>query len=134
MEIIRAVCRGEALADYTPARYVATAPDCQSSSVRAANAFNRFASEAADGVFLGGIPRARLAPTVEWARSIRPIAVSAYVSALFDESKVESVRPRMIYALLDAPEATRAALGVCLEDARQAARALGQGDPGRPAR
>jgi 5,10-methylenetetrahydromethanopterin reductase len=133
LRVIRAVSRGEALADYTPARYVATAPDLPVYIGARGEGFNRFASEAADGVFLGGIPRARLGPTVDWARSIRPIAVSAYVSALFDESKAESVRPRMIYALLDAPEATRAALGVCLEDAQQAARALGQGDPG-PAR
>src|SRR6266511_2445499 len=80
--------------------------------------FNRFASEAADGVFLGGIPRSRLLPTVAWAHSVRDIAVSAYPAALFDESRLEATRPRMIYALLDAPEVTRCALGVRIEDAR----------------
>jgi 5,10-methylenetetrahydromethanopterin reductase len=133
VRIIRAVSRGEGIDEYTPARYAVVAPDLPVFIGARGEAFNRFASEAADGVFLGGIPRSRLQATVDWARWKRPIAVSAYVSALFDPSRLEAVRPRMIYALLDAPEATRAALGVCLADARHAAAALARGDP-EPAR
>ena len=68
-----------------------------------------------------------------WARWRRPIAVSVYPSAVFESRRLEVVRPRMIYALLDAPEVTRAALGVCVDDARAAATALANGDDG-PAR
>jgi 5,10-methylenetetrahydromethanopterin reductase len=133
LRIIRAVSRGEVTDGYTPARYVATAPDLPVFIGARGEAFNRFASAAADGVFLGGIPGSRMGATVAWARARRPIAVSAYVSALFDPRKLESVRPRMIYALLDAPEATRTALGVTRAEAQHAANALSHGDP-EPAR
>ena len=91
-------------------------------------AFNRFASEAADGVFLGGIPRSRQAATVAWAHSVRPIEIAVYISAAFDEVTLERARPRLIYALLDAPEATRQQLGVSRAAASSAAAALARGD------
>jgi 5,10-methylenetetrahydromethanopterin reductase len=90
--------------------------------------FNRFASESADGVFLGGIPASVLPDTVSWARSVRPINVSIYINALADESELEAVRPRLIYAFLDAPDLIRERSGIRLEDAREAAVALGAGD------
>ncbi len=133
LNIIRAVSRGHATDGYTPVGYAITGPDLPVYIGARGEQFNRFASEAADGVFLGGIPRSRLLPTVAWAHSVRDIAVSAYPAALFDESRLEATRPRMIYALLDAPEVTRCALGVRIEDARAAAAAMANGDA-EPAR
>ena len=52
---------------------------------------------------------------------------------MFDRTSLEAVRPRMIYALLDAPEVTRRELGVSREAAATAALAISQGDD-RPAR
>jgi 5,10-methylenetetrahydromethanopterin reductase len=133
LRIIRAVARREATEGYTPPPHALAAPDLPIFIGSRGEAINRFASEAADGVFLGGIPRSRLAPTVAWARWRRPIAVSVYPSAVFESRRLEVVRPRMIHALLDAPEVTRAALGVSVDDARAAATALANGDDG-PAR
>ncbi|HEY3061995.1 MAG TPA: LLM class flavin-dependent oxidoreductase [Chloroflexota bacterium] len=133
VRIIRAVSTGQPTEGYTPTRYAVTGPDLPIFIGARGERFNRFASEAADGVFLGGIPKSRLQPTVNWAHSVRKIAVSAYPAALFDETRLEAIRPRMIYALLDAPEVTSCALGVDRKDARAAAQALAQGDP-EPAR
>jgi 5,10-methylenetetrahydromethanopterin reductase len=128
VRIIRAVSRGEGTEGYTPAPHAVVAPDLPVYVGARGEQFNRFASAAADGVFLGGIPRSRLAPTVAWARSVRPIQVAAYVAAVFDRDTLEAIRPRMIYALLDAPDVTRTQLGVCRSAAAVAAQALGQGD------
>src|SRR5262249_9177991 len=128
LRIIRAVAHGGATDGYVPPPHALTAPDLPVFIGARGEAFNRFASQAADGVFLGGVPRSRLQATVDWAHCQRPIAVSVYPSAVFESERLESVRPRMIYALLDAPEATRAALGVCLDEARSAAAALAAGD------
>jgi 5,10-methylenetetrahydromethanopterin reductase len=133
VRIIRAVSRGEHTDGYTPAPHAAVAADLPVYIGARGEQFNRFASAAADGVFLGGIPRSRLEPTLAWARSVRSIAVAVYVTAVFDAHTLEAIRPRMIYALLDAPEATRAQLGVCRAAAATAARALALGDDG-PAR
>jgi 5,10-methylenetetrahydromethanopterin reductase len=133
MRIIRAVACREATEGYTPPPHALSAPDLPVFIGARGEAFNRFASEAADGVFLGGVPRSRLQATVGWAHCRRPIAVSVYPSAVFESERLEAVRPRMIYALLDAPEATRAQLGVCLADAQSAAASLAAGNAG-PAR
>jgi 5,10-methylenetetrahydromethanopterin reductase len=132
IRLIRAVSRGEATDGFTPPRHGLVGHDLPLFIGARGEAFNRLASEVADGVFLGGIPRSRLQATVDWARWKRPIAISAYPSALFELDRLEAVRPRMIYALLDAPEVTRAALGVRMDDVKHAATALAQGDP-RPA-
>jgi 5,10-methylenetetrahydromethanopterin reductase len=128
LRIIRAVCRGESTDGYTPPRHGLMAADLPVYIGARGERFNRLASEMADGVFLGGIPCSRLLPTVEWAHSTRRIEVGVFPSAVFDERLVEATRPRMIYTLLDAPEATRAALGVSLEDVKTAAVALAAGD------
>jgi len=87
-----------------------------------------------------GISRSRstmvpstLAATAAWARSTRHIDLAVYASAVFDTVSLEAMRPRLIYALLDAPEATRRELGVSHAAAAQAAHAISQGDD-RPAR
>ena len=133
VRIIRAVSRGEHTEGYTPAPHAVVAPDLPVFVGARGEAFNRFASEAADGAFLAGIPRSRLAATAAWARSTRPIDLAVYASAVFDQASLEAVRPRMIYALLDAPEVTRRELGVSREAAAAAALAISRGDD-RPAR
>jgi 5,10-methylenetetrahydromethanopterin reductase len=133
VRIIRAVSRGEHTEGYTPAPHAMLAPDLQIYVGARGEAFNRFASEAADGAFLAGIPRSRLEATAGWARSIRAIDLAVYASAVFDQASLEAMRPRMIYALLDAPEVTRCQLGVQREAAVAAAQAIARGDD-RPAR
>jgi hypothetical protein len=59
--------------------------------------------------------------------------VAVYPAAVFDAEAREAFRPRLIYALLDAPAITREQLGVCLEAVAEAAAALSHGDLG-PAR
>jgi 5,10-methylenetetrahydromethanopterin reductase len=134
LNIIRAVCRGQPTEGYSPAPHAIRGADLPVFIGARGEMFNRFASEAADGVFLGGIPRCRLEPTAGWARSKRHIDVAVYVNAVFDDPLVlEALRPRLIYAVLDAPEVTRRALGVCRRAAAEAARSLACGDDG-PAR
>jgi 5,10-methylenetetrahydromethanopterin reductase len=133
VRIIRAVSRGEATEGYTPAPHAVVAPDLPVFVGARGEAFNRFASEAADGAFLAGIPRSRLEATAAWARSTRPIDLAIYATAVFDQASLEATRPRMVHALLDAPEVTRRELGVTREAAVAAAVALSRGDD-RPAR
>ncbi|HLZ28328.1 MAG TPA: LLM class flavin-dependent oxidoreductase [Chloroflexota bacterium] len=128
VRIIRAVSRGEPTEGYTPAPHALVAPDLPVFVGARGEAFNRFASEAADGAFLAGIPNSRLAATAAWARSTRAIDLAVYASAVFDDASREAVRPRLIYALLDAPEATRHALGVSRAAAARAAQAIASGD------
>jgi 5,10-methylenetetrahydromethanopterin reductase len=133
LRIMRAVANGEVTEGYSPVGHAVTAPDLPLFVGARGERFNRLASEAADGVFLGGIPRSRLAPTLAWARSVRPIDAAVYVDAVFDDATREAVRPRLIFAFLDGPEATRAQFGVDLDAARDAAAALAAGDD-EPAR
>jgi 5,10-methylenetetrahydromethanopterin reductase len=128
VRIIRAVSQGEPTEGYTPAPHAMVARDLPVFIGSRGEQFNRFASEAADGVFLAGIPRSRLVVSASWARSKRQIDLAVYASAVFDPRSLEAMRPRMLYALLDAPEATRRELGVCRADAAEAARGMAQGD------
>jgi hypothetical protein len=133
MRIMRAVANGEATEGYSPVAHAIRAPDLPLFVGARGEKFNRFASEVADGVFIGGIPRSRLAPTLAWARSARPVDAAVYVDAVFDDASREAVRPRLIFAFLDGPEATRARFGVDRDAALDAAGALVAGDDG-PAR
>jgi 5,10-methylenetetrahydromethanopterin reductase len=133
IRIMRAVANGQATDGYSPAGHAIGAPDLPLFVGARGERFNRLASSDADGVFLGGIPRSRLAPTLGWARSVRPIDAAVYVDAVFDDASREAVRPRLIFAFVDAPEATRARFGIDLDAARDAAAALAAGDDG-PAR
>jgi 5,10-methylenetetrahydromethanopterin reductase len=133
VRIIRAVSRGEPTEGYTPMEHAIQAPDLPVYVGARSEGFNRFASESADGVLLGGIPRSQLAPTLAWARSVRDIDAALFVNAVFDNDWRERVRPQMIWPILDAPESTRSRLGVTLADVQRAAAALADGDEG-PAR
>lgn len=94
---------------------------------------NTLASAHADGAFVAGLPPFRYEEVIGWARSVRPIEIALYPSVAFDEASIEKHRPEMIWSLVDAPQATRTALGLDSDQLRVAATALRAGDPS-PAR
>ncbi|MPY96270.1 MAG: LLM class flavin-dependent oxidoreductase [Acidimicrobiia bacterium] len=128
LRLSRAVLRGEATEGYTPPAGAPTAPQLPLYVGARGEGLNRLASELADGVFVGGIPRAMLATTIGWARSRRPVKVAIYPAVAFDDEAAEHLRPSMIYAYLDAPEETRAREGLRREDLAEAAAAMHEGD------
>jgi 5,10-methylenetetrahydromethanopterin reductase len=91
-------------------------------------AFNRYASAAADGAFLGGIPFADLGTVVGWTRSVRPVDIALYPSVIFDGADLEWARPRFIFAFLDTPASTRRHAGLSQDEVRQAVESFEQGD------
>ena len=133
VRIARAVLAGEPTAGYRPPAHAVRAPKVPIYIGARGERLNRMASEVADGVFLGGIALPMLAVTIAWARSIRPVAASIYPNVAFAADDVESIRPQLVYALLDAPALTRTTLGVDRGPVEAAARALADGDEG-PAR
>lgn len=94
---------------------------------------NRLASQVADGVFLGGIPFSALPEVIALARSERPIDVALYVNTAVDADAAESQRVGLVYVYRNAPESTRARVGLRIEDLDVAIRSLEAGDS-RPAR
>jgi 5,10-methylenetetrahydromethanopterin reductase len=128
VRLIRAVAAGATTDGYLPPPRPFSAPSLPIWIGARGEGFNRFASEAADGAFLAGIPSALLDVTAGWARSVRPIEVAIYASAVFDPSEVEAVRPRLIFSLVDAPPITRARLGLDDDEARAAAAAMAGGN------
>jgi len=133
VRVIRAVLRGEPTPGYRPPTRALRAPDVPIYIGARGERLNRLASEVADGVFLGGVALPMLGTTIGWARTCRPLAVSIYPNVAFSADDVESIRPLMVYALLDAPPLTRATLGLELGPVEEAAHALAGGDEG-PAR
>jgi 5,10-methylenetetrahydromethanopterin reductase len=128
VRIIRAVCRGEPTDGYDPPPHAFTAPDLPIYIGARRERFNRFASEAADGVFIAGVAPSLFDAVVGWARSVRPIAVALYVSACFDGVELERSRPTLIHAFLNGPDELRARAGLSVEQLREASIALAGGD------
>ena len=128
VRIVRAVCRGEPTDGYDPPAHGFTTPDLPIYIGARRERFNRFASEAADGVFVAGVAPSLFDAVVGWARSVRPIAVALYISACFDEAEVERSRPTLIHAFLNGPDELRARAGVALDELREASGALAAGD------
>ena len=128
VRIMRAVCRGEATDGYDPPAHTFTAPDLPIYIGARREQFNRFASEAADGVFIAGVAPSLFDTVVGWARSVRPIAVALYLSACFDEVEVERSRPTLIHAFLNGPDELRARAGLSVEELSEASSALAAGD------
>jgi 5,10-methylenetetrahydromethanopterin reductase len=128
VRIIRAVCRGEAVEGYEPPTHAFTAPDLPLYVGARGERFNRFASEAADGVFVAGVAPSLFDELVGWARSVRPIAIALYISACFDDEAVEQSRPTLIHAFLNGPGELRARAGLSLEELGEASSALAAGD------
>ena len=121
LRVIRAVAERRPTDGYQPPSHGLPAAPLRVVIGARGERFNRFASESADGVFLGGIPRSVLPSTIEWARSVRPIDVGIHVNTVADERQLEHLRPALIWTLADAPAITRDRLGI---DAVQLAAAI----------
>lgn len=133
VRVVRAVASGTATDGYRPGPRPFTAPTLPVWIGSRGEGFNRYASVAADGAFIAGIPQPVLETVVGWARSVRPIEVAIYLGAAFTDADVEAVRPRLVFSLLDAPDINREALAIGTDAARAAASAFAAGDQG-PAR
>jgi 5,10-methylenetetrahydromethanopterin reductase len=133
VRLVRAVSRGEATEGFVPPAHPFTAPTLPIWIGARGEGFNRYASAAVDGAFIGGVPLPAHELAIAWARSVRPIPIALYVNAVFDPMLAEQVRPRLVFALLDAPAAFRERLGVDRGDAQRAVDAMAAGDAG-PAR
>ena len=130
VRVIRAVCRGEPTDGYVPPAHAFTAPDLPLFIGARGERFNRFASEAADGVFVAGVAPSLFDELVGWARSVRPISIALYISACFDDEDVERSRPLLIHAFLNGPETLRARAGLEAAALREASTALAAGEDG----
>jgi len=128
LRIARAVLDGYPTEGYQPRPHAVTAPGLPVFVGARGERLNRLASELADGVFLGGVPSSMFARTLSWARARRPIDAAIYVNAAFGREAAEAVAPQMLYAYLDAPEETRARVGLRLGDVVEAAAAMAEGD------
>lgn len=133
LEVVRAVLEGREVPGYAPPAHAVRAADLPVVVGARGERFNRWASEAADGAFLAGIPPSFVAEAAGWARSVRPIALHVYVSAGLDDEERDRTRPRLIHAFSDAPERLRRLAGLGDEEVADAARALDAGDE-EPAR
>jgi 5,10-methylenetetrahydromethanopterin reductase len=133
VRIIRAVCRGEPTDGYEPPAHAFTAPDLPLFIGARGERFNRFASEAADGVFVAGVAPSLFDELISWARSARPISIALYISACFDDEDVERSRPLLIHAFLNGPERLRSRAGLEIRALGEASAALAAGDD-EPAR
>ena len=130
VRIARAVANGEPTEGYQPRPHAIQCPELAIYIGARGEKLNRLASEVADGVFLGGVPASMFAPTLAWARSVRPVEAAIYVNAAFGRAAADAAAPQMIYAYLDAPEETRTRVGLHLDDVIEAATALANGDEG----
>jgi 5,10-methylenetetrahydromethanopterin reductase len=133
LRLVRAALTATATAGYDPPVHALTAADMPVFVGARGEQFNRWASAVADGVFVAGIAPSLVPIVVGWARSVRRVDVAVYVSACLDDDELEEVRPRMIHAFSDAPDALRARAGLDAAVVNDAALALNGGDDG-PAR
>lgn len=79
----RAVIERTRTDDYEPPTHASPARRVRQFVGARGEQLNRMASREADGVFLSGLRDDRIAPTIEWARSVRPIDVALYQSVRF---------------------------------------------------
>jgi 5,10-methylenetetrahydromethanopterin reductase len=128
VRVARAVVSGQATEGYTPPEGAARHDPLPVFIGARGEAFNRYASAAADGAFLGGIPFADLGTVVGWTRSVRPVDIALYPSVIFDGEDLEWARPRFIFAFLDTPASTRIRANLSEDDVRRAVESFEQGD------
>jgi len=128
VRIIRAVAAREATDGFDPPPYSMPAAPLSIVVGARGERFNRFASEAADGVFLGGMPRSVLPDVIAWAHSVRPIEIGVHVNTVSTEQQLEHLRPALIWTLVDAPAVTRDRLGIDPLALGAAVEALNAGD------
>jgi hypothetical protein len=127
---IRAVADGreDSASGYRPAAFGFSAPELPVYIGARGERFNRWASEAADGVFIAGVAPAVVGDVIGWARSVRQVDISLYVSCSFAPEQVERTRPRMLHAFLNGPAALRERAGLAMADLQAASDALASGD------
>ncbi len=130
LTVMRGVLRGEAVDGYEPPSHAMTAPDVPVYIGSRGERFNRWASEAADGVFIAGIAPSMIDRTVAWATSVRPIRLVIHVSCVTSRDQVDEIRPRMIHAFSNGPDDLLAQAGIDRPTAQAAAEALAAGDIG----
>ncbi|HEX8967494.1 MAG TPA: LLM class flavin-dependent oxidoreductase [Chloroflexota bacterium] len=128
LRLMRAVIRGEACHGYAPPATALTAPDLPLYIGSRGPLINRLASAAADGAFVAGLPITQAPEVIGWARSVRAIPISLYVSAAFEPRDVERARPQMVWALVNSSDATVAATGHTRSAFHAATEALQRGD------
>ena len=128
LRIARAVVDGRATEGYRPPEGAARYQSLPIYIGARGEAFNRYASAAADGVFLGGIPFADMDTVLGWTRSVRPVDVALYPSVILDREDLEWARPRFIFAFLDTPASTRRHAGLSEDEVRRAVESFEQGD------
>jgi 5,10-methylenetetrahydromethanopterin reductase len=128
MATMRAVVRGERGDGYMPPAGAMTAPDLPLFIGSRSPRINRLASALADGAFVAGLPISQVAQVVGWARSVRDIPISLYVSAAFEVDDVERARPEMVWALVNSPDASIALTGHPRSAFQAATEALQAGD------
>lgn len=133
LRTIRAVARGVASDTYTPPSAPFTRPELPVFIGSRSERFQRLASAEADGVFLAGLPSSVLPQTVAWARSVRPIEIALYGTAVFDPEEAARLPERLILPLSDSPDHVLDALDLDRADVAAARAAFVAGDP-RPAR
>ena len=128
MATIRAVSRGERSDAYIPPAAAMIAPDLPLYIGSRGPLINRLASAVADGAFVAGLPVAQVAQVVGWARSVREIPISLYVSIAFDAEDVERARPQMVWGVVNSSDATVALTGQPRAAFQAATEALQKGD------
>jgi 5,10-methylenetetrahydromethanopterin reductase len=128
LRVARAVVAGRATEGYRPPEGAARHEPLPIYIGARGEAFNRYASTEADGVFLGGIPFADLGTVVGWTRSVRPVDLALYPSVIFDGEDLEWARPRFIFAFLDTPASTRRHAGLAEDEVRRAVESFEEGD------
>jgi 5,10-methylenetetrahydromethanopterin reductase len=133
VRITRAVAAGQATDGYAPPTDPFAVPNLPVFIGARGEGFNRYASESADGAFLGGIPFPMLDAAFAWVRSVRPIDVALYPSIILDDEELEWARPKFIFAFLDTPASTRELARLSEADVREAVVAFEHGDD-KPAR
>jgi 5,10-methylenetetrahydromethanopterin reductase len=130
---MHAVFRGERAEGYAPPHRAPTARTLPLYVGSRSERINRLGSELADGAFVAGLPVSQLHEAVGWARSIRHIPISLYVSAAFEPEDVERARPEMVWPLLNSSDSTIALTGHARSEFLTATQALQSGDA-EPAR
>jgi 5,10-methylenetetrahydromethanopterin reductase len=128
MATMRAVSRGERGDSYAPPAGAMTAPDLPLFIGSRSPRINRLASAIADGAFVAGLPVSQVPQVVGWARSVRDIPISLYISAAFEAEDVERARPQMVWALVNSSDATVALTGHPRSAFQAATEALQAGD------
>ncbi|MDR1825400.1 MAG: LLM class flavin-dependent oxidoreductase [Bifidobacteriaceae bacterium] len=129
VKTVRAVASGRPGPGYQPGPEPFTQPDLKVYIGSRGRAFQRAASQVADGVFLGGIPLAVLDEVTALARSERDIELAFYIQLATTPAAAEELRSGLLWGLADSPAYIHQALDLDPARLGPAATALAAGDP-----